>query len=196
MKKILIVFGTRPEAIKMAPLVKAFQKDTVNFEIKVCVTAQHREMLDDNKNLIETFCPMGGDRIEVRGKNMHVYGYLKQFLFPKEFLDKKIGILSGGEKSRVALALMFTKDYDVLVLDEPTNDLDIPTINILEEYLMEFKGAVIFVSHDMGVIKQYADRAMFLNNGKAEKIGSPAGVIASYEDFCRARDKLEDSSNK
>ena len=94
---------------------------------------QHREMLDDSKNLIETFCPFGGDRVEVQGKNYHVYGYLKNFLFPREFLDKKIGVLSGGEKNRVALALLFTKKVDCLILDEPTNDLDIPTINILEE---------------------------------------------------------------
>jgi ATP-binding cassette subfamily F protein uup len=127
-------------------------------------------MLDDDKNLIETFCPMGGDRIEVRGRNMHVYGYLKQFLFPKEFLDKKIGILSGGEKSRVALALMFTKDYDVMILDEPTNDLDIPTINILEEYLMDFKGAVIFVSHDRYFVDKLAQKLfIFKGNGVIEE---------------------------
>jgi len=65
----------------------------------------------------------------IRGRNLHIYGYLKEFLFPPEYLTKKIGILSGGEKTRVALALLFTKNYDVLILDEPTNDLDIPTIN-------------------------------------------------------------------
>ncbi|HIO70577.1 MAG TPA: ABC-F family ATP-binding cassette domain-containing protein, partial [Campylobacterales bacterium] len=117
-------------------------------EIRIGYFDQHREGLDDSKNLIETFCPHGGDRVNVRGKNMHVYGYLKQFLFPKEFLDKKIGVLSGGEKNRVALALLFTKDIDVLILDEPTNDLDIATINILEEQLQNFAGAVIIVSHD------------------------------------------------
>jgi len=139
-------------------------------DIKIGYFDQNRKMLDDNKNLIETFCPMGGDRIEIRGKNMHVYGYLKQFLFPKEFLDKKIGILSGGEKSRVALALMFTKDYDVMVLDEPTNDLDIPTINILEEYLIDFKGAVVFVSHDRYFVDKLADKLfIFKGNGVIEE---------------------------
>jgi len=103
---------------------------------------QHREMLDDDKSLIETFCPDGGDIIDVQGKNMHVYGYLKSFLFPKEFLDKKIGMLSGGEKNRVALALLLTKKVDCLILDEPTNDLDIQTINILEEKLIHFPGAL------------------------------------------------------
>ena len=77
-------------------------------EFKVGYFDQHRELLDDDKNLIETFCPHGGDRVSVRGSDLHVYGYLKNFLFPKEYLDKKLGLLSGGEKNRVALALLFT----------------------------------------------------------------------------------------
>jgi ATP-binding cassette subfamily F protein uup len=127
---------------------------------------QHREMLDDSKNLIETFCPHGGDRVEVRGKNYHVYGYLKNFLFPREFLDKKIGSLSGGEKNRVALALLFTKKVDCLILDEPTNDLDIPTINILEEQLQNFPGAVMIVSHDRYFVDKIAKK-LFIFKGDA-----------------------------
>ena len=128
---------------------------------------QHREMLDDNKDLLETFCPNGGDRVDVQGKNMHVYGYLKNFLFPREFLDKKIGILSGGEKNRVALALLFTKKVDILILDEPTNDLDIPTINILEEKLTHFQGAVIIVSHDRYFVDKIAKK-LFIFKGDGE----------------------------
>jgi len=131
---------------------------------------QHREMLDDAKNLIETFCPHGGDRVEVRGKNYHVYGYLKNFLFPREFLDKKIGSLSGGEKNRVALALLFTKQVDCLILDEPTNDLDIPTINILEEQLQNFPGAVIIVSHDRYFVDKIAKKLfIFKGDGTIEE---------------------------
>ena len=131
---------------------------------------QHRDMLDDDKNLIETFCPHGGDRVEVQGKNMHVYGYLKNFLFPREFLDKKIGILSGGEKNRVALALLFTKKVDCLILDEPTNDLDIPTINILEEKLQAFPGAVILVSHDRYFVDKIAKKLfVFKGDGEVEE---------------------------
>jgi ATP-binding cassette subfamily F protein uup len=131
---------------------------------------QHREMLDDTRNLIETFCPHGGDRVEVRGKNYHVYGYLKNFLFPREFLDKKIGSLSGGEKNRVALALLFTKQVDCLILDEPTNDLDIPTINILEEQLQNFPGAVIIVSHDRYFVDKIAKKLfIFKGDGTIEE---------------------------
>jgi len=133
-------------------------------EFKIGYFDQHRRMLDDDKNLIETFCPNGGDRVEVQGKNMHVYGYLKNFLFPKEFLDKKIGVLSGGEKNRVALALLFTKKVDCLILDEPTNDLDIPTINILEEYIQNFGGSVIFVSHDRYFVDKLASK-LFIFHG-------------------------------
>jgi len=127
---------------------------------------QHRELLDDSKNLIETFCPHGGDRVQVRGSDLHVYGYLKNFLFPREFLDKKVGVLSGGEKNRVALALLFTKDVDILILDEPTNDLDIPTINILEEQLTNFSGAVIIVSHDRYFVDKIAKKLFIFKSDK------------------------------
>jgi len=135
-------------------------------EFKVGYFDQHREMLDDDKNLIETFCPNGGDRVSVRGSDLHVYGYLKNFLFPREFLDKKVGVLSGGEKNRVALALLFTKNVDILILDEPTNDLDIPTINILEEQLTNFAGAVIIVSHDRYFVDKIAKKLFIFKSDK------------------------------
>ncbi len=153
---------------------------------------QHREMLDDEKNLIETFCPQGGDRVDVRGKNMHVYGYLKQFLFPKEFLDKKIGVLSGGEKNRVALALLFTKKVDVLILDEPTNDLDIPTINILEEQLIHFPGAVILVSHDRYFVDKIAKKLfIFKGDGTIEESYQQYTEYLELEKELREIDSIE-----
>jgi len=131
---------------------------------------QQRTSLDEEKNITEIFCPNGGDRVDVRGRNMHVFGYLKNFLFPKEHLNKKIKFLSGGEKNRVALALLFTKEIDCLILDEPTNDLDIPTINILEEYIQSFQGAVIFVSHDRYFVDKIAKKLyIFKGNGKIEE---------------------------
>jgi len=138
-------------------------------ELKIGYFDQHREMLKEDATLIETFCPDGGDRVIVDGKNMHVYGYLKNFLFPKEYLDKKIFQLSGGEKNRVALALLFTKRYDCLILDEPTNDLDIQTINILEEKLLSFDGALLFVSHDRYFVDKLASKLfIFKDNGEIE----------------------------
>jgi len=150
---------------------------------------QHREMLDDSKNLIETFCPMGGDRVEVQGKNLHVFAYLKNFLFPREFLDKKIGILSGGEKNRVALALLFTKKVDCLILDEPTNDLDIPTINILEEQLQNFHGAVIIVSHDRYFVDKIAKKLfIFQGNGLIEE------SFQQYSQYLEIEKEIKDLS--
>ncbi len=127
-------------------------------EVKIGYFDQARSLVNSDKTLLEIFCPNGGDRVEVRGKNMHVYGYLKNFLFPKEFLDKSVAVLSGGEKNRVALALLFTQEYDVLILDEPTNDLDIATINILEEYLLSFEGAILLVSHDRYFVDKIATK--------------------------------------
>ncbi len=148
---------------------------------------QQREMLDDDKNLIEIFCPDGGDRVDVRGRNMHVFGYLKNFLFPKEHLDKKIGILSGGEKNRVALALLFTKKYDCLILDEPTNDLDIATINILEEYLQNFEGALIFVSHDRYFVDKIARKLLiFRGDGVVEE------SYQSYSEYLEIEKELKE----
>ncbi len=140
-------------------------------EFKVGYFDQHREMLDENQTIMHQFCPDGGDRVELNdGRNMHVYGYLKNFLFPKEYLEKKVGVLSGGEKNRIALALLFTKKFDVLIMDEPTNDLDIPTINILEKYLMHFQGALIFVSHDRYFVDKIAKKLyIFKGNGLLEE---------------------------
>jgi ATP-binding cassette subfamily F protein uup len=140
-------------------------------EFKVGYFDQHREMLDESQTIMHQFCPDGGDRVELNdGRNMHVYGYLKNFLFPKEFLDKKVGVLSGGEKNRIALALLFTKKFDVLIMDEPTNDLDIPTINILEQYLANFQGALIFVSHDRYFVDKIAKKLyIFKGDGLLEE---------------------------
>lgn len=149
---------------------------------------QQREMLDDSKTLIEIFCPNGGDRVTLNdGRNMHVFGYLKNFLFPKEYLDKKINVLSGGEKNRVALALLFTKRVDCLILDEPTNDLDIPTINILEEYLQNFQGALIFVSHDRYFVDKIAKK-LYVFEGDGKIIES----YQAYSDYLQIEKELED----
>jgi len=153
---------------------------------------QHREMLDNNKTLIETFCPDGGDHIEVQGVNLHVYGYLKSFLFPKEFLAKKVGMLSGGEKNRVALALLLAKKVDCLILDEPTNDLDIQTINILEEKLINFPGAILFVSHDRYFIDKIASKLfIFKGNGVVEESYQTYTEYLEIEKEIKELDALE-----
>ena len=160
-------------------------------EVSIGYFDQARNVLDDDKSLIETFCPNGGDHVLVRGRNMHVYGYLKNFLFPKEFLDKKIGVLSGGEKNRVALALLFTKTYDVLVLDEPTNDLDIATINILEDYLQSFEGAILLVSHDRYFVDKMANKLWAFEGTKINVLHEEYSVYLELEDEMKELDKFE-----
>ncbi len=150
--------------------IKAERGTIKRGDITIGYFDQHREMLDDNKSIIETFLPKGGDRVDVYGKSIHIYAYLKSFLFPEEYLQKKIGFLSGGEKNRIALALLFTKKVDCLILDEPTNDLDIQTINILEEKLINFQGALIFVSHDRYFVDKIASKLLiFKGNGVVEE---------------------------
>ncbi|MDR1975685.1 MAG: ABC-F family ATP-binding cassette domain-containing protein [Campylobacteraceae bacterium] len=163
-------------------------------EFEVGYFDQQRVMLDNDKNILETFCPNGGDRVEVGGRNMHVFGYLKNFLFPKEYLDKKIGILSGGEKNRVALALLFAKKTDCLILDEPTNDLDIPTINILEEYIKNYHGAVLFVSHDRYFVDKIAKKLLIFKGGGqiVESYGSYSEFL-EYEREIKEIDEFEKS---
>ena len=161
-------------------------------EIRIGYFDQTRSGITDDKSIIEIFCPNGGDHINVRGSYMHVYGYLKNFLFPKEFLDKPIGVLSGGEKNRLALAKLFTEQYDCLILDEPTNDLDIATINILEDYLLSFEGAVIIVSHDRYFIDKITNKLwVFEKNGVIDQIQMPYSQYLEFEDEMAEIDQIE-----
>lgn len=161
-------------------------------EIRIGYFDQTRSGITDDKSIIEIFCPNGGDHISVRGSYMHVYGYLKNFLFPKEFLDKPVGVLSGGEKNRLALAKLFTEQYDCLILDEPTNDLDIATINILEDYLLSFEGAVIIVSHDRYFIDKITNKLwVFEKNGVIDQIQMPYSQYLEFEDEMAEIDQIE-----
>ena len=187
-----------PNGSGKSTLLKIFMEkmkiDSGNFkkgDFQIGYFDQQRDSLDDNKNLMETFCPNGGDRVILDdGRNMHVYGYLKNFLFPREYLDKKVGVLSGGEKNRVALALLFTRKVDCLILDEPTNDLDIPTINILEEYLQNFQGALIFVSHDRYFVDKIAKKLfVFQGNGHIMESFQP------YTEYLEIEKELKDLSS-
>jgi ATP-binding cassette subfamily F protein uup len=153
---------------------------------------QHREMLNDEQTLIDTFCPDGGDHVDVQGAHMHVYAYLKTFLFPEEYMTKKVGQLSGGEKNRVALALLFTKNVECLILDEPTNDLDIQTITILEDKLIAFPGALLFVSHDRYFIDKIASKLfIFKGNGVVEESYQTYTEYLEIEKEMKELDSLE-----
>lgn len=159
-------------------------------EINIGYFDQNRRNIDEDKSLIENFCPNGGDHIMVRGHFMHVFGYLKNFLFPKEFLDQSVSTLSGGEKNRLGLAKLFTKDYECLILDEPTNDLDISTINILEEYLLNFKGAVIIVSHDRYFVDKLCTKLWVFENSAINQTHMAYSEYLEYEEEIKQIDEF------
>ena len=124
----------------------------------------------------------GGDWIEVRGRKKHVQGYLKDFLFEPTLVDAKIGSLSGGERSRLLLAREFARRSNLLVLDEPTNDLDMETLDLLQEVIADYEGTVLIVSHD----RDFLDRTVTITLG-LDGSGKVDIVAGGYEDWERKR---------
>ncbi len=121
---------------------------------------QQRRLLDPDKSVRDILAD-GGDWIEVRGHKKHVQGYLKEFLFEPGLVDAKIGTLSGGERSRLLLAREFARRSNLLVLDEPTNDLDLETLDLLQEVIADYDGTVLIVSHD----RDFLDRTVTITLG-------------------------------
>ncbi|MBS0185496.1 MAG: ABC-F family ATP-binding cassette domain-containing protein [Proteobacteria bacterium] len=115
---------------------------------------QERNSMDPQETPWQYLCPQGGDTINVQGTDMHVMGYLKKFLFDDKQARGRIGILSGGEKNRLQLAKVLAQPSNVLVLDEPTNDLDMDTLDLLIDMLTSYKGTLILISHDRDFIDQ------------------------------------------
>ena len=113
---------------------------------------QRRDVLDPDRTLVQTLTGGAGDNVVVAGKTRHVVGYMKDFLFAPEQANTPVGVLSGGERARLTLALAFAKPSNLLVLDEPTNDLDLETLELLQELLADYPGTVLLVSHDRDFI--------------------------------------------
>ncbi|MEQ8823150.1 MAG: ATP-binding cassette domain-containing protein [Filomicrobium sp.] len=116
--------------------------------LQIVTLDQRREDLDPNTTLADSMTGGRGDQVIVNGKPRHVYGYIKDFLFLPEQLRSPVSVLSGGERGRLMLARALAKESNVLVLDEPTNDLDLETLDLLQELLDDYSGTVILVSHD------------------------------------------------
>ena len=113
---------------------------------------QRRDVLDPHRTLTQTLTGGAGDSVVVGGQTRHVVGYMKDFLFAPEQANTPVGVLSGGERARLTLALAFAKPSNLLVLDEPTNDLDLETLELLQELLADYAGTVLLVSHDRDFI--------------------------------------------
>jgi ATP-binding cassette subfamily F protein uup len=116
--------------------------------LSVAYFDQRREQLEPEATLWETICPHGGDTVTVGGKPRHVISYLAEFLFPPHTVRGRVKTLSGGERNRLLLAGLFTRPANLLVLDEPTNDLDVDTLEMLEGLLAEYDGTLLLTSHD------------------------------------------------
>ena len=117
---------------------------------------QTRASLDPDRTLADTLTGGGGDQVSVRGEKRHVIGYMKDFLFRPEQARTRVGVLSGGERGRLMLAVALAKPSNLMVLDEPTNDLDLETLDLLQEMLGEYQGTVLLVSHD----RDFLDRVV------------------------------------
>lgn len=136
--------------------------------LEVAYFAQDREALDQNQTLAKSVCPEG-DHVKFRGQFIHIRSYLDRFLFSAEQMDSVVAKLSGGEQARLLLARLMLTDANLLVLDEPTNDLDLATLNVLEERLKDFDGAIILVTHDRYFLDQVTQRIYAIEDGKIEE---------------------------
>ncbi|MDH3659063.1 MAG: ATP-binding cassette domain-containing protein [Alphaproteobacteria bacterium] len=143
---------------------------------------QRRDSLDPAKSPWQTLCPDGGDQVEVQGRFRHVVGYLRDFLFRPEQLRTPIRALSGGERNRLLLAKQLAHPANLLVMDEPTNDLDMETLDLLQEMLTDFDGTLLLVSHDRDFLDRLVTSTIALEgDGKAME------YAGGYSDYLRQR---------
>jgi ATP-binding cassette subfamily F protein uup len=130
--------------------------------LKIVVFDQHREQLDPSQPLRRALSPTG-DVVSFQGQSQHISGWAKRFLFRTEQLDLPVSDLSGGEQARVLIARLMLREADVLILDEPTNDLDIPTLDVLEDSLESFPGALVLVTHDRYLLDRVSTEILSLD---------------------------------
>jgi ATP-binding cassette subfamily F protein uup len=148
------------------------------------VIDQQRSLMSPEKRVRDVLAE-GGDWIDVRGVRKHIHGYLKEFLFDPNLVEARIGTLSGGERSRLLLAREFARFSNLLVLDEPTNDLDLETLDLLQEVISDYEGTVLIVSHD----RDFLDRTVTVTLGMdgSGKVDIVAGGYADWEKQRKAR---------
>ncbi len=142
------------------------------------VIDQQRSLMSPDKTVRDILAD-GGDWVEVRGVKKHIQGYLKEFLFDPGVMEASVGALSGGERSRLLLAREFARESNLLVLDEPTNDLDLETLDLLQEVIADYAGTVLLVSHD----RDFLDRTVTVTLGLdgSGKVDIVAGGYADWE---------------
>jgi ABC transport system ATP-binding/permease protein len=144
--------------------------------LRIVVFDQNRQQLDQKKSLKEALCP-SGDSVVFHGRSLHVATWSKKFLFRPDQLNMPISYLSGGEQARILIANLMLQPADILILDEPTNDLDIPSLEVLEESLLEFAGALVLVTHDRYMLDNVSNIILALDGNGG------SGFFANYEQW-------------
>ena len=158
--------------------------------LNVAYFDQLRGKLDPEKTIIDNISE-GRESITINGKSRHIISYLSDFLFSPERARTPVKALSGGECNRVMLAKLFSQPSNLLVLDEPTNDLDIETLELLEEILLEYKGTLLLVSHDRAFLDNVVTSTLvFEGNGKIQE------YVGGYEDWLRQRSQVNSAASK
>ena len=149
--------------------------------IEVAYFDQLRDQLDLDKTVIDNVAG-GSDKVDINGQSKHVISYLQDFLFPPRRCRQPVRALSGGERNRLLLAKLFTRPANLLVLDEPTNDLDLETLELLEELLLEFDGTLLLVSHDRAFLDNVVTSTLVF-----EGDGRINAYVGGYQDWLRQR---------
>ncbi len=159
-------------------------------KLEVAYFDQFRNQLDDSATLVDTISP-GSDYVEIGGQKKHVISYLEEFLFPGERARAKVSALSGGERNRLLLARLFARPANLLVLDEPTNDLDIDTLELLEQLLQDYPGTVILVSHDRAFLDNVVTQSIVF-----EGEGRLTEIVGGYADWLAWRARRDAEATK
>jgi ATP-binding cassette subfamily F protein uup len=159
--------------------------------LRIAHLDQRRAALDPSRTLWDTLCDMGGDQVLVQGRPRHVVGYLRDFLFSPNQARTPVGALSGGERNRLLLAKTLATPSNFLVLDEPTNDLDMDTLDLLQEMLADYEGTLLLVSHDRDFLDRVATSTIAMEgDGKATE------YAGGYTDYLSQRKARADQAPK
>ncbi len=154
-------------------------------KLEVAYFDQSRAKLDPEKTVLENL-NQGRETVRINGRERHVIGYLQDFLFPPQRVHSPVKALSGGERNRLLLARLFTRPANLLVMDEPTNDLDVETLELLEELLNEYRGTLLLVSHDRAFLDNVVSSSLVF-----EGEGRIGEYVGGYQDWLRYRQQTD-----